>query len=215
MNQPDTLSDFDREYLSRLGYWKRKDIEDEFLNCARFRRALYDLREDIYEFIKNSFEDVLTNLAHKKTLNNSAIKRSVLENIRTVDINGDPLGDIAEQRKELVLSVDLSNFKADWRTFAICYSGPFLAKKYKEIRQFNFKFSDPKLLLEILRNCSLFSNELYEAACEVRELRNKFYAHLPVLIINSETYGIISNAVVALVTLLRAQRHCQSDLSSC
>lgn len=120
LNQPDTVSDFDKDYLSRLGYWKRKDIETEFLNCIRFRRVLYDLREDIYEFIRNSFEDVLWDLAHKKTLNNSSIKRMILENIRTVDSNGDPLGELADWRKEHIQSLDLSEFKADWRTYVVC-----------------------------------------------------------------------------------------------
>lgn len=195
--QPDgnKLSELIANYLSRLHFVKSENIEEEFNNCSVFRISLYILRERLFTFIKERFEKF------RKENSRSSIKQTIKKNVRTTNPSGKQLEYVS--RQERIEALNETELTADWRTIARCYTGSFLACKDTK-KQFDLNYADPKELLEILKNCSLFSDDLYTAAFAVIGNRNKYYGHLSVLIIDSDTLKTLNSATETLTNHIQA-----------
>lgn len=77
--------------------------------------------------------------------------------------------------------------KAEWYTIVKCFAGSFVTRRDSREEKFRIENADPKDLLEVLTNCSIFDIELYAAASRVIRNRNKYYGHLSVLLVESKT----------------------------
>lgn len=166
--------------------------QEQFNNCLEFRVSLYTLSERLFTFIKERFENL------KRQQNNSrTIKETVKAHVRTSNVVGSFLQDNANKRITRIEALSESEFTDDWRTFARCYTGNFLERNESEIDK-----ADPKGLLEILKYCSLFREDLGIAANDVIKHRNKHYAHLSVLLIDSDTFYAINSATTKLIKLI-------------
>jgi len=65
---------------------RRETIEEEFLNCSTFHISLYNLRNELYIFIRRIFTRLIEDLAINS---NASMKQTILDYIRTVDANGE------------------------------------------------------------------------------------------------------------------------------
>lgn len=216
-----------------LGYFKRvqrfgpaKKIQEEFENCLLFRIWLFDLREQLFTYIRNTFIPVERQLRGKSIL---SMKDTIKKNVRTTDPTGKSLDDIAKLRTEKIDKLKETQFTdtQNWSTIAGYYTGSFLEWKDNQTKDkqskdnqrnynqrkgtqkkdqtlFSVNNEDPKALLEILKNCSLFSNNLYAAAFVVIGHRNKFYGHLSVLLIESDDLKKLATGIQTLIQLIPA-----------
>lgn len=181
------------EYLK---YLECPDIKASS-NCSEFRLLLYILREKLFTYVKETFESFIENLSDKSE---SSIKQEIKNNVRTIHPDDTNLENKAELRIEHIEALDARQFRADWCTFARCYTVRFLTRQ-----QFIRECADPKDLLEILQYCSLFPEELYDVARTVIKYRNFFYAHLDMLLINCTTLKAITYATERLEKLISVE----------
>lgn len=196
----DELLELNTDYLERLQYLQRADIPRQFTNCSVFRVSLYILREQLLTYIEKEFNDFIS----RNSLSNNNIpdlRRRIEEKVRTTDPSGNSLETKANQRKKRIGQLQESQITADWRSFAKCYTGSFVMRYAK---QGQLEDADPKDLLEILMYCDLFSHKLFDAASCVLEHRNRYYGHLDVLLIDSETLIPITCATDKLIRLISA-----------
>lgn len=193
---------FNIEYLSSLFFLRRGNIQEEFINCLVFRVSLYILRQQVFKFLKSGFEKLIKDSSD----NSKSIKQAIKNKVRITDPSGDSL-EYASLRIDRINALDVQQFVADWRTFAICYTGRFVTSKYRptQIKLEDFhRQTDPTVLLEILKNCSLFSDDMYLAAYALIGNRNQFYGHPSVLLIDSETLKRLDDDTETLVDLISA-----------
>jgi len=188
----DELLELNTDYLGRLQYLQRADIPREFTNCSVFRVSLYILRERLLTYIQREFNEFI----RRNSLSNSnipAVRRNIKEHVRTTYPSK------ANERNKRIDQLHASQISADWRMFAKCYTGSFVMRNAK---QEQIEDADPKDLLEILLYCDLFSDELFDAASCVLEHRNRYYGHLDVLLIDSDTMIPITKATQSLIRLI-------------
>lgn len=196
MTEDDTLSNLTAEYLESLEYLNRPDIQPSSNNCSVFRLKLYILRERLFTYIKETFQNFIRDLPENDA---SSIKELIEAKVRTLDPAGNSLGGNANLRKLRIGELDVTQF-FDWSAFAACYTGRFLSWKHPQ-KTLKVDRADPKDLLEILKYCTLFDDAFYRRAYAAIRHRNKFYAHLDVLLIDSATLNDITypNQIVTLV----------------
>lgn len=174
---------------------KAKRVNDKtlFHNCSQFRLSLYTLKERLLPFIEQVFTEFIRLIELSNNL--SHLRREIRDKVRTSDPKGWPLRN--EERRSLIddPSIDIT---ADWWTIAKCYTGNFVSfpKRYRgsvvtydyeKISAFTVDKADPKDLLEVLKNCSLFKAHLYYAARSIILNRNLYYGHIAQLFIESKT----------------------------
>lgn len=194
-----TVAETRADYFGLLQHSGRENIQDQFDNCEVFRFKLYILRELLIKFIENKFREYIDNLSDKSC---SSIKQTIEGNIRSTDPVTEHPVYLSSERRALIKRVHISQFTADWRTFAICYTGSFVARNNTHINHTAIDNADPKDLLEIIKNCSLFPQNFYTAARAVIGDRNRFYAHLSVLLINPRKFCAIVSATNSLIRLI-------------
>lgn len=187
-------------YLQHLQYLNLYDISTDFHNSSLFRISLYVLRERLLIFIERVFTEFIrvNNLT-----NNSipALKGWINHIVRNIDPFRYPL----ETTERLRLIQDpRTDITADWESVAKCYTGSFVSRSFKQRQEFRVKQADPKDLLEILKNCSLFNDELYGTAYDIIGYRNVYYGHLPLLLIDSLTLSALRSATETLMRLIGA-----------
>lgn len=180
MNDGEKVIQLKEEYFRSVQYLKREYIE-EFDNCSKVRLRLYIVRERLLAFIRATFGVFIKRLPDKSS---SFIKQTITDNVRILDPTGKVIN-FAEQRREKIKALAETQFTADWRTFARCYTGFFSKSDSTYIKQSKIEDADPLALLEILKNCELFHDDLYLAAYYVIGLRHRFYGHISVLLIDS------------------------------
>lgn len=188
------LSEFDEDYLEQLRYLCRSFIPIQFINCSAFRVSLYILRERLLPFIEGRFREYLQGLPDWRK---SSIKKAIKDNLRTTDPAGNAL-EYSEKNKDRIDALYVSEFTPEWCTFARCYTVNFLKSDYPKIEQYRAYSADPKDLLEILKNCSLFGDQIYILACRVIQSRNKYYSHTSHLLIYSD---VLEDLIFCINTL--------------
>lgn len=195
-------SKLDEDYLRLVLFSNPARNREEFFNCSDFRASLYILRERLFSFIKETFQEFIWELPHTSR---SSIKQAINAKVHTIDPSAGFLQYDANQRRQKIQALNQSQFTADWRTFARCYTWSFLACDHTQIYQSKVDVADPKDLLEILKNCTLFPEDMYTAAYGVIEHRNKCYGHLDVLLIDPKRSFIITQAIDALIKIIPEQ----------
>lgn len=73
-----------------------------------------------------------------------------------------------------------------------------MATCYEKIEKFTVDEADPKDILEILKNCSIFTEKFYWAAHHLIQARYLYYGHIAQLFIKSETLDALSTAIVQI-----------------
>lgn len=192
------------DYLKDLEcqYSKHREIRPETSsnNCSVFRISLYITRELLFKFVRETFKKHIRDFS----INSEAsIKQSIWENVR-INWPTEKFRKYGLARQDKIKEVPETQFKVDWRTFARCYTGSFLTNN-PQIDLSKVDKADPKDLLENLRDCFLFSDELSNAAGEVICYRNKYYAHLDMLLIDSSTLEEITFAIETFQNLISAK----------
>lgn len=177
------------------------NVQEEFNNCRKFRTSLYFLRERLLAFLRERFTRFMRGLPDNS---NSFIKQTIKDKVRTIDPVGRSLQYNANQRIERIEALSESEFTADWRTFATCYTRSFLARNHTWINHSNVDEADPRDLLEIIKNCSLFSDDLSAAAYVIITNNRRYYEHLSELLIDSDTFEYLILARERFLGLLSA-----------
>lgn len=183
------LSKLNNQYLDSVWRSNSRTAQIYFNNCLEFRVLLYYLRQRLSSFIVDKFNRFIGE--HRlNDRSRSYIRREIRDKVRT-DFSSRGLKqqeiksrtEKANHRKLLIERFDTNQIKADWRTFARCYTGNFVSSN--AYQNFNVeKDFDPKDLLEVVMNCSLFSYNLYDPALQVIKDRNRYYGHLAELLID-------------------------------
>lgn len=209
MSNNDELARLERFYFSHFR-GSNSEKSKKYFNCSVYRIELYNLRERLLSFIKLEFNGFIRRhrLSNARTLN---IRNKIRDNVRTDFsklVKGrkviSALTKRAKDRQRLISKLKTSNIAANWQSFASCYTGKFLKDSREKRGEFNLEEeSDPKELLEVLKNCSLFSEELYDHATTVIEDRNEYYAHLPKLFIRSGLIDALETSIQELKDLIR------------
>lgn len=224
----DELSELTADYLSRLQNLPRENIQEQFKNCLVFRVSLYSLREQLFTFLKEGFEEYIKrhglSRANKKTL-----KGKIKEKVRSTDPQSKhpiplrklPTGcnkettdrhqrhiralqEKVDRRIAQITVLKEKEIEATWHAFARCYTWSFADRNSK---QGKVEEGDPKDLLEVLKNCSLFKPVLYTAAYAVIGNRNTYYGHLSELLIDSDTLKTLKTATASLIDLISTTDH--------
>ena len=219
MSNDADLSTLNRTYLRRTRTCNRslksERSQEYFNNCLVFRVQLYILRQRLLSFIKLKFnqfirQNRLSNIKRNRRSSNKEkahIRVKISELVR-VDfsklLKEHPVSVInalkrqARNRKEIIENLRNNNIAANWQSFASCYTKEFLNRReFKAEREF-----DPKDLLEVLKNCSLFDIELFDHATKIIRHRNKEYAHLSELLITPRTLTYIVSSIQHLEALI-------------
>lgn len=187
-----------REYFKCIERSNPGNNEECFRNSSWFRIRLYILRQKLFDFIKNTFERYIE-LKQEELIflerrynrrerrpRELALRQKIIEKVRARN---------ATDRRYIIKHLRANQLRLKWNTFASCYTGTFLRRK----RVFNVeKESDPKDLLEVITNCSLFKDRLYAAASDVIINRNRYYGHLAHLLISSDTVRKIESSIAVL-----------------
>lgn len=187
-------------YLQHLQYLNPYDISTDFHNSSLFRISLYALRERLLIFIERVFTECIrdNNLTNR---NIPVLRRWINHVVRNTDPFGKPLK--TTERQGLIQDLR-TRITANWDSVAKCYTGRFVSSNFQQRQRFRLEEADPKDLLEILKNCSLFSNALYATAYDIIGYRNRYYGHLPLLLIDSLTLSILNSTTESLTRLISA-----------
>lgn len=205
----DELSTVNGDYLRRVSHSHPENTQEYFNNCLLFRVLLYILRKRLLSFIERKFDTFIRQLG---LLNRRRwhLKRCIEEEIRTdfrhLGLNREQINSRtrqAKRRKRLVKNLKTNQLQANWRTFANCYTGGFILLSANQREQFNIEGQfDPKDLLEVLMNCSLFPYQFCEAAYSVIRNRNVYYGHIPELLIDTDTIKTLRSSTSLLADLI-------------
>lgn len=112
-------SKLDEDYLRLVLFSNPARNREEFFNCSDFRASLYILRERLFSFIKETFQEFIWELPHTSR---SSIKQAINAKVHTIDPSAGFLQYDANQRRQKIQALNQSQFTADWRTFARCYT---------------------------------------------------------------------------------------------
>ena len=206
MSNRNELTNLNRNYVTRHSRRLRLNLRNgqgHFNNCLAFRLKLYNLREPLLSFIERKFHEFIE--THRLRNNNKwGLLEKIKDQVRTnlFGLNQPAIISLREEgahRKLVIDGLIRVQVNVNWKTLASIYTGNFLLRK----NVFNVEeISDPKDLLEVLKNCSLFPEELYDPATLVIRARNKYYAHLPELFIRTNLLLVLETSIKEFEDLL-------------
>lgn len=193
------LQNLNRKYVRRQLRLNPDNGQERFNNCLVFRLKLYNLRDPLLSFIERKFNGLirLHRLRHESR---EVLLERILGNVRThlVGLNSQDIVFIKEEgerRKRFIQRLVRNQVDVNWKILASFYTGNFLFRK----DVFNVEDeSDTKDLLEVLKNCCLFEQELYDLATIIIRYRNKYYAHIPELFIRTRQLQILETSIQEL-----------------
>lgn len=105
----DRLLELKADYLKRWPVFLRENIQDKFNNCSLFRISIHILRERLLTFIQERFEEFI----RQSDTSKASIKKTIKDNVRTIDPSGKSLEYNANHRKERIDALNDKEFAAD------------------------------------------------------------------------------------------------------